>query len=79
MWESNAKIYRLVHFFNFSLKYTFIFISINKHAANKRIFSFPKQKYFWLKKKPSVCFLFYAEKEIENKERFVVTLILLWW
>lgn len=29
------------------------------------------------KKKSSVCFLFYAEKEIGNKELFVVTLILL--
>lgn len=32
---------------------------------------------FGLKKKSSVCFLFYAEKETENKELFVVTLILL--
>ena len=30
------------------------------------------------KKKMSECFLFYAEKEIENKELFVITLILLW-
>ena len=78
MWESNAKIYRLDHFFKLSFKYTFIFISINKHVANKRVLSFPNQKYFWFKKKKkSVCFLFYAEKEIENKELFVVALILL--
>lgn len=34
---------------------------------------------FGLKKKTSECFLFYAEKEVENKELSVITLILLWW
>ena len=47
MWETSF----LDHFLNFLLKYTFIFISINKHVTNKREFSFPNQKYFWFEKK----------------------------
>lgn len=36
-----------------------------------------KNTFGFLKKKSLVCFLFYAEKELGNKELFVVTLILL--
>ena len=62
-------------FKTFPLKYTFVFISINKHVATKGYSASQIKTTFGLKKKSSVCFLFYAEKEIGNKELFVVLLI----